>query len=716
MSSYYKQRILSNIQQQVAQQKNLGRRDELTLNETDEDGNGNNGDGDDGIDDERDRHAVQMSLRKNAAISSQAPNMRTAVNKLSTLIEPPPNYAMGFPIYQYIQSASQIPVAPSIPPIPIHLAPPMPPSSPAPIPSHLTSSTGPPPLMQTTSNAIPGNDPITQQLQSPSQGPTMPQVQTYFIPSQTQAQSYPPAQAQAQAQARRAIPSMVNRTKQNVVAGGGTSNNGTAPGITANSLTTIEWNQALEQLLITWAEKANGHAWLHSRCINHYKQKSLWITVPAAVFGYLAGTTTLLGGESLNRQEWFRGIVGISAIVAGILSNLQQTFTYKELSEQHRIASLRFFAFFRDVSAELSLEYKHRANVLDYITLKRMELDKLYEQSPIIPQDIIDEFNDKFKTARYHKPDVALTLQTIVPYSKIITKINNESRFREQMKNNGTDEDNTTLSDRIQKEKHRDLLKEAFKRWRWYYLHNRQTRTETIEKEHGVLVEVANSDTGSLIHVPRGGGAICAADRNPPKRVNKASSISLFWGGKKKQPRLDETMRIPLKPLLKTPIPRPKMVHSQSPVSKPLNSPPSVPTLSNMMRSKTEQNREREQGRDNDNDLPSGIKPVRSYNSLPIVSNRHRGSLHDAAKDAVPNESTSYYTYGSGGESGREFQPTRDREKDKGNKEEDITQIQPQSHHRHHHRRHRQQNTVISNTVEITRATDTLPTELGNTV
>lgn len=805
MSSYYKQRILSNIQQQVAQQKNNAERDERTINEAGYGVGGGDGNGDGNrdmsrgniSDEERDDDTIQISVRNvvaSAPMASQIPSMRTAVNRVSEIYEPPPpiSYMTVMPasmMYPYnypssptptpfttqIHSVPPPPPPPPAPPAPTVITPPMPPASPSLIPSHVTSSGGPPPLMATSSNTIPNQEYTTQQFLASSQSAQMlPQVQTYFVPTQIQTQSQGPAQAQAQAQsqaqsqpqqqpysqsqARRALPSMVNRAKQSAMAsvgGGGGGNGGGAPNVgtslgptsNTNTLTTIEWNQALEQLLITWAEKANGHAWLHSRCINHYKQKSLWITIPAAVFGYLAGTTTLLGGESLNRQEWFRGIVGISAIVAGILSNLQQTFTYKELSEQHRIASLRFFAFFRDVSAELSLEYKHRANVLDYITLKRMELDKLYEQSPTIPQIIIDEFNDKFKNARYHKPDVALTLQTIVPYSKIITKINNETRFKEQMqtqshtKNNETDDAPTSLSDRIEREKHRELLKEAFKRWRWFYLQNRQTRAETMEKEHGVLVEVANSDAGSLIHAPRGAGAMCAADRNPQKRINKTPSISLFWGGGKKQePRLDETMRIPLKPLLKSPIPKPKMAPTRSLVSKPLGSMPNIPTLSKMMRSKTEQNRERDRdreqereqnpSRDSDDVRPSRIKPVRSYNSLPNVSNRQRGSLHDVGKEEGrdQNISTSYYTYGSGsgGESGSGRQPqsandTKDKERKRENiptnKREDITQRLPPPHqsspHRHHHRRHRQQNTVISNTVEIAGADDTLPKELG---
>jgi hypothetical protein len=508
----------------------------------------------------------------------------------------------------------------------------------------------------------------------------------------------------------RSLPGIVNRSKS------------TQPGIPANMA--IEWNEALEQLLITWAEKANGHAWLHSRCINHYKQKNKWITIPAAVFGYLAGTTTLLGGDSLNREEWFRGIVGISAIIAGILSNLQQTFTYKELGEQHRIASLRFFAFFRDVSAELSLEYKHRANVLDYITLKRMELDKLYEQSPTIPQIIIDEFNDKFKKARYHKPDVALNLQTIVPYSKIIRQINNGTAMKNYYMNQknpqlgggnkqlgdivpggedyGSDKGSLTLSDRIAKEKHRELLKEAFKRWKWFYLRRHHNAVEAAEKEHGTLVEVANSDGGSYKRAMRRGGLGCGFDAAP--RPKKPASFSMFWGNKKKEM---PTMKIPLRPLLNKKI---KSLERNA-----FNDGGMRPPLA--VRSQTERidkNRNRKYQRDglgsreNQKENRVIIPTVRSFNSLPELKATKRDNL-----------STSYYTYassgdGDGGSGDDAGAGGRGKGIDLTKTILPTTNVQPEGghqrgHHRHHHKHHHhqlhrtstRQNTVISNHIDI---------------
>ena len=50
---------------------------------------------------------------------------------------------------------------------------------------------------------------------------------------------------------------------------------------------------------------------------------------------------------------------------------------FKEESEKHKISSLRFLSFFREISCELSLDPKYRSAPMDYITLKRFEFDKV---------------------------------------------------------------------------------------------------------------------------------------------------------------------------------------------------------------------------------------------------------------------------------------------------------------------------------------------------
>ena len=35
----------------------------------------------------------------------------------------------------------------------------------------------------------------------------------------------------------------------------------------------VHWTSQQEQLLVTWAEKASGYAWLHTRSVNYFKHR-----------------------------------------------------------------------------------------------------------------------------------------------------------------------------------------------------------------------------------------------------------------------------------------------------------------------------------------------------------------------------------------------------------------------------------------------------------
>ena len=90
------------------------------------------------------------------------------------------------------------------------------------------------------------------------------------------------------------------------------------------------------------AEKASGYAWLHQKC--NIIQKRTMYSVPSCIFGYLSGITLLLSNEVFNNcsdisyRAALRGVLGVTAILSGVLSNFQEMFTFKE--KLKNIASL----------------------------------------------------------------------------------------------------------------------------------------------------------------------------------------------------------------------------------------------------------------------------------------------------------------------------------------------------------------------------------------
>ena len=99
-------------------------------------------------------------------------------------------------------------------------------------------------------------------------------------------------------------------------------------------------------------------------------------------------------------------VVGGLNLFAGILSTLQNFLKVAELMEGHRSAGVSWSKFGRAISIELSLDPKRRQNAHDFLKICRAEYDRLIEQSPMITDDIIEEFKKKFSEYKVSKPAI----------------------------------------------------------------------------------------------------------------------------------------------------------------------------------------------------------------------------------------------------------------------------------------------------------------------
>ena len=91
-------------------------------------------------------------------------------------------------------------------------------------------------------------------------------------------------------------------------------------------------------------------------------------------------------------------MIGTLNLVAGLITTIAQFLRVSELLESHRVSSLAFGKLSRNISVELSLPVKERTtDGTAFLSSCRIELDKLIEQSPTIPLNILSKFDKKFK-------------------------------------------------------------------------------------------------------------------------------------------------------------------------------------------------------------------------------------------------------------------------------------------------------------------------------
>jgi len=163
-------------------------------------------------------------------------------------------------------------------------------------------------------------------------------------------------------------------------------------------INTPEWTTEHEQILVEWADKAMCYRWLHSRSNSMYSSLNAWYTIPVIVISTLTGTANFAQQRVPdNYQNLFVMVVGGFNILAGIITTIQQFLKITQLNEAHRVSSIAWDKFYRNIKIELAKHPDERMQVTQMIKINKEEFDRLMETSPSIPDKIIISFKKAFK-------------------------------------------------------------------------------------------------------------------------------------------------------------------------------------------------------------------------------------------------------------------------------------------------------------------------------
>ena len=88
--------------------------------------------------------------------------------------------------------------------------------------------------------------------------------------------------------------------------------------------------------------------------------------------------------------------VGAFNILAGIITTIQQFLKITQLNEAHRVSSIAWDKFYRNIKTELAKHPSERLPVIQFLKMCKEEFDRLMETSPVIPDDIVEMFNIQF--------------------------------------------------------------------------------------------------------------------------------------------------------------------------------------------------------------------------------------------------------------------------------------------------------------------------------
>jgi hypothetical protein len=177
------------------------------------------------------------------------------------------------------------------------------------------------------------------------------------------------------------------------------------------SLDNAEWTVEHEHILAEWADKAMCYRWLHAKANSLYSNLNAWYTIPCIIISTLAGTANFAQTRVPEQyQGLFTMVVGGVNILGGIISTIQQFLKITQLNEAHRVSSISWDKFYRNVKIELTKHPNERIHVSHMLKMSKEEFDRLMETSPVIPEKIITEFKRSFQHSddymKISKPEI----------------------------------------------------------------------------------------------------------------------------------------------------------------------------------------------------------------------------------------------------------------------------------------------------------------------
>lgn len=160
----------------------------------------------------------------------------------------------------------------------------------------------------------------------------------------------------------------------------------------------VSWTTALEVYFKETGEKANCLSIIHKRAEGLYAYRRNFIDLPVIVISSLVGfmsvgSTSMFEGEEENSSI----ALGVLSLFVSVLNTVGSYFQWSKRAEGHRISSIQYGKLYRFLSIELSLPRDERMSPTDLLKKVKDDYERLQEISPLVPPELIREFQAKFK-------------------------------------------------------------------------------------------------------------------------------------------------------------------------------------------------------------------------------------------------------------------------------------------------------------------------------
>ena len=171
------------------------------------------------------------------------------------------------------------------------------------------------------------------------------------------------------------------------------------------------WHLQQEKILKDWGEASSCYRYMHFMAYQKFKSTSMSFTLPIIIISTFTGTANF--AQETFPVSWQQyvplGIGGLN-LLAAILTTVLQFLKANELMEAHRVASISYGKLSRYIKLEMALPiYERGHDGHDMVERCKTEYDRLIEQSPPIPKDVLKKFDKKFPAdqEKFTRPEIS---------------------------------------------------------------------------------------------------------------------------------------------------------------------------------------------------------------------------------------------------------------------------------------------------------------------
>jgi len=163
------------------------------------------------------------------------------------------------------------------------------------------------------------------------------------------------------------------------------------------------WKKTDENLLEEWADHGKSFRWMHEQSRVKFWKRNIQFQVPVIILSTLTGAANFAQERvPVEYQGYYAITVGFFNIIAGIIATIQTFLKVSESLEGHRVASVAWGKYYHNVKTELQKEPDDREDVVDFMKYAKMEYEKLVEQSPPIPPEIVERLKSNVDKSEVH--------------------------------------------------------------------------------------------------------------------------------------------------------------------------------------------------------------------------------------------------------------------------------------------------------------------------